>query len=215
MSVQRIIQESIEKNPLGLKEAFAEELSNRIRLALEAKMSEEIDQLDEASVKTFMGKHQVIHKGDVVATYVAKYEAQDHARQINDEERRNRKKKTYKEDEDLDEEVEQLDELSPGVLGRYMHKSSGMDDSKDKNVGSIRRLSAQGKAHRVLGNDKEADRLRDKSKKRSAGFAKALARHDAATGFKKQGDRPAVKGSPVDKATKKMPSSYYKEETEE
>ena len=90
-----------------------------------------------------------------------------------------------------------------------------MDDSKDKNVGSIRRLSAQGKAHRVLGNDKEADRLRDKSKKRSAGFAKALARHDAATGFKKQGDRPAVKGSPVDKATKKMPSSYYKEETEE
>jgi len=41
MSVQRIIQESIEKNPLGLKEAFAEELSTRIRLALEEKMSEE------------------------------------------------------------------------------------------------------------------------------------------------------------------------------
>jgi hypothetical protein len=41
MSVQRIIQESIDKNPLGLKEAFAEELSNRIRLALEAKMNDE------------------------------------------------------------------------------------------------------------------------------------------------------------------------------
>jgi hypothetical protein len=41
MSVQRIIQESIEKNPLGLKEAFTEELSNRIRLALEAKMNDE------------------------------------------------------------------------------------------------------------------------------------------------------------------------------
>jgi len=55
MSVQRIIQESIEKNPLGLKEAFAEELTNRIRLALEAKMMEEgdfddeEDQLDEIS----------------------------------------------------------------------------------------------------------------------------------------------------------------------
>jgi hypothetical protein len=50
MSVQRIIQESIEKNPLGLKEAFAEELSNRIRLALEAKMNEdEEEDLDEAS----------------------------------------------------------------------------------------------------------------------------------------------------------------------
>jgi hypothetical protein len=47
MSIQRIIQESIEKNPLGLKEAFAEELSNRIRLALEAKMNDE-DDLDEA-----------------------------------------------------------------------------------------------------------------------------------------------------------------------
>jgi hypothetical protein len=41
MSVQRIIQESIDKNPHGLKEAFAEELSNRIRLALEAKMNDE------------------------------------------------------------------------------------------------------------------------------------------------------------------------------
>jgi len=53
MSVHRIIQESIEKNPLGLKEAFAEELTNRIRLALEAKMNdedEEDDALDEISM---------------------------------------------------------------------------------------------------------------------------------------------------------------------
>jgi len=41
MSVKQIIQESIEKNPLGLKEALQEELSNRIRLALEAKMNED------------------------------------------------------------------------------------------------------------------------------------------------------------------------------
>lgn len=41
MSVQRIIQESVNKNPLGLKEAFAEELSKRVRLALEAKMGDD------------------------------------------------------------------------------------------------------------------------------------------------------------------------------
>ena len=39
MSVQKIIQESIEKNPLGLKGAFLEELQGRIALALEAKMA--------------------------------------------------------------------------------------------------------------------------------------------------------------------------------
>jgi hypothetical protein len=44
MSVQRIIQESVNKNPLGLKEAFAEELSERVRLALEAKMGDEIEE---------------------------------------------------------------------------------------------------------------------------------------------------------------------------
>ena len=38
MSVQKILQESIEKNPLGLKEAFIEELRARLGLALEAKM---------------------------------------------------------------------------------------------------------------------------------------------------------------------------------
>lgn len=51
MSVQRIIQESVNKNPLGLKEAFAEELSARICLALEAKMSEEFFDLDEETIE--------------------------------------------------------------------------------------------------------------------------------------------------------------------
>jgi hypothetical protein len=55
-------------------------------------MKEEVE-LNEASVKKVMGMHQVIHKGKPVATYVAKYEADDHAKQINDEERRNRKGK--------------------------------------------------------------------------------------------------------------------------
>ncbi len=43
MSVQRIIQESINKNPIGIKEALAEELRTRVALALalEAKMNNE------------------------------------------------------------------------------------------------------------------------------------------------------------------------------
>jgi hypothetical protein len=49
MSVQKILQESIEKNPLGLKEAFVEELRFRLGLALEAKMyGEEIEEIDES-----------------------------------------------------------------------------------------------------------------------------------------------------------------------
>jgi len=159
MSVHRIIQESIEKNPLGLKEAFAEELSNRIRLALEAKMNDEDDEDEE--------------------------------------------------DGDLDEEVEQLDELSPGVLQNYMRRSAGTDDYKDKSVASDRRLKAQSKAHRTLGNDKEADRLKNKAKKRDSYFAKAMVRHDAQQGKLNLARTDST--SPYAKAAKTMPASYNKE----
>ena len=47
MSVQKIIQEAVNRNPLSMKEALEEELLGRIRLALEAKMEEETE-LDEA-----------------------------------------------------------------------------------------------------------------------------------------------------------------------
>lgn len=47
MSVQKIIQEAINKSPLDLKEALEEELRNRIRLALEAKMEDEKDDDEE------------------------------------------------------------------------------------------------------------------------------------------------------------------------
>jgi hypothetical protein len=47
MSVQKIIQEAINKNPHDLKEALQEELRSRIALALEAKMSDEKDDDEE------------------------------------------------------------------------------------------------------------------------------------------------------------------------
>jgi hypothetical protein len=46
MSIKQIIQESVNRNPLGLKEALEEELRGRVALALEAKMSEEDEDED-------------------------------------------------------------------------------------------------------------------------------------------------------------------------
>jgi hypothetical protein len=47
MSVQKIIQESLNRNPLEMKEALEEELRSRIALVLEAKISESKDEDDE------------------------------------------------------------------------------------------------------------------------------------------------------------------------
>jgi len=41
MSIKQIIQESVNRNPLGLKEALEEELRSRITLALESKINED------------------------------------------------------------------------------------------------------------------------------------------------------------------------------
>jgi hypothetical protein len=41
MSVQKIIQESLNENPLEMKEALVEELRARVALALEAKMKDD------------------------------------------------------------------------------------------------------------------------------------------------------------------------------
>jgi hypothetical protein len=65
MSLKQIIQESINRSPLTMKEAFQEELRSRVALALEARMSEETEQLDELSPSTL---HRYIKKssGDLV-----------------------------------------------------------------------------------------------------------------------------------------------------
>ena len=48
MSIQKIIQESINGNPLEMKEILESELRDRIRLALEAKMSDDEDEEDDS-----------------------------------------------------------------------------------------------------------------------------------------------------------------------
>lgn len=47
MSIQKIIQESINKNPLEMKEIIAEELRARVALALEAKMKDDEEDEDD------------------------------------------------------------------------------------------------------------------------------------------------------------------------
>lgn len=47
MSIQKIIQESINKNPLEMKEVIAEELRARVALALEAKMKDDEEDDDD------------------------------------------------------------------------------------------------------------------------------------------------------------------------
>ena len=47
MSVNKIIREAMDKNPLGMKEALQEELTSRVALALEAKMKKEEDDMED------------------------------------------------------------------------------------------------------------------------------------------------------------------------
>lgn len=47
MSVKDILQHSIDKNPLAMKEALAEELETRIQTAIEEMMAAEEVELDE------------------------------------------------------------------------------------------------------------------------------------------------------------------------
>ncbi len=43
MSIQKIIQEAVSKNPVGLKEALEEELAKRVAEAIEAKLEESVE----------------------------------------------------------------------------------------------------------------------------------------------------------------------------
>jgi len=82
MSVQAIIKEAMNKNPLGFEEALKEELSARIAVALEAKMQEA--DLDEA--------HGVFRKGgsigekkskDPIKVHDNAEDAKAHAKRLN------------------------------------------------------------------------------------------------------------------------------------
>ena len=100
MSVQKIIQESINKNPLALKEALEEELRSRVALALEAKVAESNDNDDEDCDDD-------------------EDDGMDESFDLSDY--------TVEELEDfmMSEEFEQLDELDKKTLASYVKKAAG------------------------------------------------------------------------------------------
>lgn len=181
MSVQDILQHAIEKNPLEMKEALEAEMQGRVRLAIEEKMAAA---LEEAADEDESDDEDEDEDDDM-----------DESFDLSDY--------TVEELEDFMEtaEIDQLDELSPDLTKRYMQKASS----------SMRDMKAKSKAHRTLGNDSEADRLKDKVKNRELGFDKAAARNFASRGVHKKDRRPATNKDMIHKAAQKMPSSYYKE----
>jgi hypothetical protein len=64
--VKQLIKEAIDKNPIGLKEALAEELKTRIALALEAKMDhsdvDDEDEMDDDEVELEESKKHFVDR---------------------------------------------------------------------------------------------------------------------------------------------------------
>jgi hypothetical protein len=140
MTIQRIIQEAINKNPRDLKEALTEELRGRIRLALEAKMSddedeedmkeeaEELDELSKDTVRNYYNKageqgrditgKMMVGGGDWSKdgkdTETLKKRAAGRAMALK---RRSGEVK-------MSEEAEELDELKKSTLASYVSKAA-------------------------------------------------------------------------------------------
>lgn len=99
MTIQKIIQESINSNPLEMKEALAEELRSRIGFALETKMNEAVE-LDEISYRDsgaqnmMRASRKADKEADKVRAQAAKAAAKEAA------------KKQVKEETDLSEAAE-------------------------------------------------------------------------------------------------------------
>ena len=106
------------------------------------------------------------------------------------------KNKKYKNDEVEVSESNNLQELSPETLDRYMAKSDA----------SIRDLKKKARAHKTLGNKDDEKRLRQKMKKREKGFTGAVIRHRA----KALGGIKLDPKSPVAKALLSMPKNLLK-----
>jgi len=70
MSIEKIIQESINKNPTAMKAALEEELKNRIRLALEASDEDEEDDDEEDEMDEMVDAKKPVTKDDVIKLMV-------------------------------------------------------------------------------------------------------------------------------------------------
>lgn len=170
MSVQKIIQESLNKNPLGVKEALEEALQDRIRVALEEKYKkmqkdeDEDEDLDEA--------HGVFRKGgsigeigknkDPIKVHDNHSDAKAHAKRLNSQLSAGEKKhygigyhvKPIKEGfavvESLDLSDFTVEELEDFMMSEDFDQ---LDELDKKTLGSYVKKAKKSKAY----HDREAD----------------------------------------------------------
>lgn len=143
MSIQKIIQESINKNPLEVKEALAEELRNRVAEALAAKMEEvDLDEAVEVRHDRYMRSHgkkardsgqgssqwMFTHKEYGTPDYNDSKEVHTVRGKFADAKKSAQKwaKEHGHHSVYVMEEVEQIDELKRSTLASYVKKAAGV-----------------------------------------------------------------------------------------
>ena len=147
MLVKQIIQESVNKNPIGLKETLQEELRARVAEALEAKINEAACEDDD-------------NDGKVVKTGQKFYKQSDAKKWS---------------DENMKEEIDQIDEISKKTLGSYIKKASDRVAGNEAEYRSVHSGadSKRGTFQDRLAYKKQLNR---DTAKRKAGMDKAIGR---------------------------------------
>lgn len=161
MSVQKIIQESISENPLGLKEAIAEELRSRVAEALSAKMEEAVE-LDEISKNT-LGRYVKAASTDAARKTSERDSVDRDYPNRSFQDRLGHKKELGKKlnqrrvgiskavDRLAKEEVEQIDELDKKTLGSYVTKAALSSTLAGNTMGSSKDDKEKSTAAKTIG----------------------------------------------------------------
>ena len=143
---------------------------------------EEVEELDEASIKLFMGMHQVWHKGKKIASYASKTDAQDHVNSLKEEleegmeefakSQAKKRAEARKAKEKMSEEVEELEELSKDTLKSYVAKAEPEADKLGDKYSTHR--FKRDKTHGHFSNDTpELEKLGRKAANREDGVWRA------------------------------------------
>lgn len=127
MYLKKLVKEAASQNPIGLKEAFSELMRERIEEALERKIEEISESLDEA--KTYNQGDEIIHKGSRVGNTRSIHKATFQKMHNGNAMVKNKEGILYAVNprdivKRLGEETDQLDEISGSTLGSYIVKAN-------------------------------------------------------------------------------------------
>lgn len=155
MSIKNIIQESLNKNPIGLKEALTEELRSRVAAVLESMIAEKKSEDDD-------------EEDDDGKPYDA-----DSKGEYDDDEDEKSPKKSKKE---LDEEVEQIDEISSDLAKRYTKRAKMDRDFNDEDLERLPRMVRHGTDDQAKQASADMMKLGRRNSKRTKGINRAAKR---------------------------------------